>query len=416
MLSLCMIVKNEEGFLVECLQSFKGIVDEIIIVDTGSSDNTAEVALTNGASIFNFKWIDDFSEARNFAISLAKGDWIFMPDADDVLDSSAHDAVRQCIEDKSAWGYRIPVVHYSNDSKAPNWHAMKQPIKGFSGFLLTKAIKLFQNRKEIHYRFAVHESVRYSIEEHKGAINDAPFVLHHYGSLRGKESRAGKHDYYLSLSLKDCARYPDHPKPFYEAGVAYFEKRMLKEAKDALERAAKNDERCFMPYHYLGEIALGENNLQQARALFEKSIKMHPEHAETHYALGVTAAKSGDTNSAKKILTKALQMNNRSIRYFDTLVQLHLAQQELLPALALLYDACANTNNSLFLEKRQQLEHHITGEAKRLLSYGPNETAYLWLAMVAVYQQDKVKSTELCRKAKKYFPNAPAFDAVTRMT
>lgn len=85
-ISLCMIVKNEEKILARCIDSLKGIYDEAIIVDTGSTDRTKEIAARYTTKVYDFKWIDDFSAARNFAMSKATCDYIYMADADEVLD------------------------------------------------------------------------------------------------------------------------------------------------------------------------------------------------------------------------------------------------------------------------------------------------------------------------------------------
>ncbi len=84
-ISLCMIVRNEENTIARCLDSVQGIPDEIVIVDTGSSDRTKEIVKEYTAKIFDFPWIDDFAAARNFAFSQATMDYIFWLDADDVL-------------------------------------------------------------------------------------------------------------------------------------------------------------------------------------------------------------------------------------------------------------------------------------------------------------------------------------------
>jgi glycosyltransferase involved in cell wall biosynthesis len=83
--SLCLIVKNEEAVLARCLESTKGIADEIVVVDTGSTDKTKEIALAQGAKVFDFAWIDDFGAARNFAFAQGTGDYLMWMDADDVL-------------------------------------------------------------------------------------------------------------------------------------------------------------------------------------------------------------------------------------------------------------------------------------------------------------------------------------------
>lgn len=85
-ISLCMIVKNESKVLSRCLDSIAGAVDEIIVVDTGSSDNTKDIAVGKGAKVFDFPWCDDFSAARNFSFSQASMDYIMWLDADDVVE------------------------------------------------------------------------------------------------------------------------------------------------------------------------------------------------------------------------------------------------------------------------------------------------------------------------------------------
>lgn len=90
-ISICLIVKNEEAVLSRCLESLKGIGDEIIIVDTGSNDNTKKIASKYTNKIFDFKWIDDFSAARNFVFSKATKDYIYSADADEVLDKENHE-------------------------------------------------------------------------------------------------------------------------------------------------------------------------------------------------------------------------------------------------------------------------------------------------------------------------------------
>ena len=84
-LSLCMIVKNEEANLGLCLESVKGVADEIIIVDTGSTDRTVEIARRYGAKISSYKWDDDFAAARNVSLQSATSNWIMVLDADEAL-------------------------------------------------------------------------------------------------------------------------------------------------------------------------------------------------------------------------------------------------------------------------------------------------------------------------------------------
>ena len=86
-ISLCMIVKNEEAVLARCLDSLKGLMDEIIIVDTGSTDRTKEIARQYTALVYDFSWCDDFAAAKNFAISKATNPYVMILDSDEFLEN-----------------------------------------------------------------------------------------------------------------------------------------------------------------------------------------------------------------------------------------------------------------------------------------------------------------------------------------
>ena len=103
-LTLSMIVKNEEKYLEGCLESVKNVADEIVIVDTGSEDSTLDIAERYGAKIYHFEWIDDFSAARNFALSKSTGDWILYLDADERLSKDSVEEVKS-------------ICHYISDNK-----------------------------------------------------------------------------------------------------------------------------------------------------------------------------------------------------------------------------------------------------------------------------------------------------------
>lgn len=92
--SMCMIVKNEQSILKRCLDSYAGIYDELIIVDTGSTDNTKEIAAQYTDKVYDFAWCDDFAAARNFAFSKASCDYILSVDADEELDFHNNTALR----------------------------------------------------------------------------------------------------------------------------------------------------------------------------------------------------------------------------------------------------------------------------------------------------------------------------------
>ena len=104
-ISACYIVKNEAENLAKSIKSLKNQVNEIVVVDTGSTDNTIAVAGKLGAKVYSFPWQDDFSQARNFALSKAKGDWLILLDADEYFTAKTAGNIRQVIRQAQQMGF-----------------------------------------------------------------------------------------------------------------------------------------------------------------------------------------------------------------------------------------------------------------------------------------------------------------------
>ncbi len=109
-LSLCMIVKNEEEFLPTCLESVKDYVDEIIIVDTGSTDSTVEIAKRYNAKIYHHAWENSFSKARNYSLKYATCDWILILDADEEVDKEDAHKLKDTIKENGVDVIYLPVI------------------------------------------------------------------------------------------------------------------------------------------------------------------------------------------------------------------------------------------------------------------------------------------------------------------
>ncbi|MDO8141100.1 MAG: glycosyltransferase family 2 protein, partial [Candidatus Brocadiales bacterium] len=121
-ISACMIVKNEEEFLPNCLNSIKDVVDEIIIVDTGSTDNTVTIAKEFKAKVYHHPWNDSFSEARNHCLNHASGDWILQIDADEELEQADIPKLRLAISDNRYNGIIIAIQSIIKDGMHTFYH------------------------------------------------------------------------------------------------------------------------------------------------------------------------------------------------------------------------------------------------------------------------------------------------------
>ena len=120
-LTVCVVARNEEKFLGQCLKSVKGIADQIVVLDTGSTDRTVEIAKEHGAEVHHFEWCDDFSAARNAALEHITGDWVLMLDADEELPADQHDRLRAELKQSGALAYRTPLVNQGEEAQGQSY-------------------------------------------------------------------------------------------------------------------------------------------------------------------------------------------------------------------------------------------------------------------------------------------------------
>lgn len=185
-ISLCMIVKDEGLVLDEFLRDLKPYVDEIIVVDTGSKDNSKEIARKYTSKVYDFKWCDDFSKARNFSISKATKEWILWLDPDEIISKKDLEKIKELVRNKRYFGYRFVQETVVNNKKY---------IQGIC--------KLFQNNN-VKFVYPVHESVMPFIRSFNGKIGKSGIVIQHKSVYNLEKAQ-----YYLKLIEKKAQKYPE---------------------------------------------------------------------------------------------------------------------------------------------------------------------------------------------------------------
>ena len=125
--ALSMIVRDAAATLAACLESVRGIVDEIVVADTGSTDETIAIATQYHAQVIRVAWADDFAAARNEALKAVKSDWVLVLDADERLDPSAASQIRALIGDESTAGYQVTVRNYVLSLEDRIWDRAAKP-------------------------------------------------------------------------------------------------------------------------------------------------------------------------------------------------------------------------------------------------------------------------------------------------
>ena len=195
-ISLCMIARDEEAFIAQCLDSAKNFVDEIILVDTGSSDRTPEIAKSYGAKVYEFPWNDSYADARNESLKRASHEWILVLDADEKLDPATAHLLRREIANPRAEGYNMLFRNVMTDGVTPD-------------ITSHRVCRLFRNDPKYRYESRVHEHVENAITRNGGRVGQLDVLVHHYGYRTDIVAERGKHERYVRMLEAEVRDNPD---------------------------------------------------------------------------------------------------------------------------------------------------------------------------------------------------------------
>ncbi len=323
-ISVCMIVKNEESNIAKCLESIKDIADEIIIVDTGSNDKTINIAkeickkFRLNAKFFDFKWIDDFSAARNESIKHAAKEWILIIDADEELEKESISQIKELTGKNEVNGYLFLQRNYTNESSIAGFvdeeHSRsKEKYKGWYGSFI---VRLFKNNKGYEFMGTVHELVEQSIAEKNGKISATTIILNHYGNADPKIVRE-KRKKYLEL-CKGKANSRKDSSSYFELGVLYKENGNLEEAKKSLEKSLKINTKNHLALYELGILNESQKDYDNAIKNYKDSLRIR-ESSEVFQNLGVCYMKKGMLKESYRNLVKALLLNPNKFSIYNNL-------------------------------------------------------------------------------------------------
>lgn len=205
-ISLCMIVRDEERVIEDCLKSARPYFDEVIVVDTGSKDRTKEVLAKYADKLLDFEWCDDFSAARNASLAEATCDWIFWMDADDTLPPECGEAIVSAARTapQDVHGFIVP-VQFVNDGPGAGTRV--------------DHVKLFRNLPGVRFEGRIHEQILGTLRTHGGQIARCPAYVLHSGydtTPEGQAKKRARDEKLLKLDLEDR---PDHPFVLFNIGM-----------------------------------------------------------------------------------------------------------------------------------------------------------------------------------------------------
>lgn len=302
-ISQCMIVKNEEKNIERALSWGKDILWEQIVVDTGSTDRTAELAEKMGAVVYHIPWTDDFAAAKNAAISKAKGEWIAFLDADEVF--APGDVQKLC-----------RLLEEIGDGKADGVSTGWMQMDGNDAVIVAGTqIRIFRNRNGLGYRRRIHEQLCRA-DGNPLRIVDAPHLsILHYG-YRGEawEHKKGSARN-LDLILKELADRPDDHEMLGYLGDEYYVRGEFDRADESYKSAWKNmpgildewDQRSAATFLKLMQIAdAGGEGEEELLRIYGDASRLLPKEGDFDYILGFHYALAGQFEKGGYYLEQAL--------------------------------------------------------------------------------------------------------------
>lgn len=309
-LSLCMIVKNEEAFLKDCLEQAKPHCDEMIVVDTGSTDQTKIIARECGAQVYDFEWCDDFAKARNFSLEKANGEWILVLDADERMTKQDWQKINEAIQETDQDCFDLCQVNYSFETRLVGFQNNQFQIEGFSGYpgyTTSWLTRLFKNHADFSFEGVVHEH----IYRHGKIVNGARLNchLHHHGQALSEEKLKEKKQNYLRLGLKKVQESPNDFKAIHEVGIAYWDVNDLPNAEKYLTQAYQVNSRHEKNIIALASVLQLQGKLQKAEEIFQTLLGQNPQHASAHAGLGACLMQEKKYQDAIACFKKQIEIN-----------------------------------------------------------------------------------------------------------
>lgn len=441
-LSACMIVKNEEKFLAQCLKSIRDVVDEIIIVDTGSTDKTIEIAQSFDAKIYHHPWRNSFSEARNYSLSYARCDWILQIDADEALEHTD-----------------IPLLHklICNDAYNAIFVAIYSELPG--GRSKHYYTRIFR-RGKAYFEGIVHNQLIF-----EGASFQSEIIFYHYGynltdqEMQRKYKRTGdllrqqlvenpdnlfimtnlirnyrnefnfnkvielgEKGLKLSESQTDCNSRNQRQRIYIDLVYAFINTSQLDRAEEICSEGIKENHDSLDLLFVMGEILMRKENFNEALLYFKKYLIMKDRESKIpafnlsivdayfyeHKAydnIGVCYEKLNLLNEAEVAYKKAISLNNKELRYYSNLAQLYIAKKNIEKAEDITTTAIdmGIADDSLYMlavkiQSSQKKPYEAINTLRQLINRNNNNiSAYIYLINLLI-QTNQLKEAEATAK------------------
>ena len=316
-ISLCMIVKNEEKVIERCLSSVAHLVDEVVIVDTGSIDNTKEIITRYTSNIYDFEWINDFSAARNFAASKATGEWILVLDADEYIDEENFKIFSEELREGDSQtldAYTAKILNFTGnfaEGLVQNYHD-----------------RIYKNNGEISYYRSIHEQFKKN-DDTLLKVGNSSLLIFHSGYLNHTVSEKDKNDRNKKLLDKEFIKGNNRAFDHFNLGNEYCSKGDYEKALNSYLEAYKHksDFRLSWVSVTLVQIIICLINLKRyndALKVIDDAEKLYSSSPEFPFLKGEIMFVRGQLDDAKYYFQELI---NNEENYSHTLIRPDLKDQ-----------------------------------------------------------------------------------------
>lgn len=309
-LSLCMIVKNEEAFLEGCLRSAGKVVDEIIIVDTGSTDNTKEICARYNAKIYDFAWNDSFSAARNFGVAKASGEWILWLDADEELMLEEPVEFERALASSEKESWLITLINYYGEL----------PPDANRAYLFS-SYRLFRNHRGFKFTGNIHEQLDVRQMPEVAAMEIMPHAkIFHYGYMDTVVQDRKKCERNLSLLRKEQGLPGYSPWIDYHIASEYYRAKQYEEAFRQLNVSiARFLQNKRLPpsllYKLKYDILIATGSFDGAWPGIEHAIALYPDYVDLHFYKGLILYARNSLEEALAVFMHCLELGEERMKY-----------------------------------------------------------------------------------------------------
>lgn len=312
-ISVCMIARDEAPCIADALYSVKNLAEEMIVVDTGSQDETVQLAEQCGARVYRIAWKEDFSEARNFALSKAAYNWVLILDADEVISREDVSRIRDLARSRREIAFSFEQRTYLTEGGDLGCEPVIENdcmSRGFA-FFKERQIRFFPNRPFIRYSCEIHESPEPSILSSGIPIENACITVHHYGRLSGTDRASRKARLWRAMGREALEAFPAHPFYLYEMAVQFLSQGSLDAAARHLDMALEIDRRSSRLWNAYGMVRMSAGDRLGALDCFKRALSLAGEDARILNNIGVALMKGKEYAEALIWLEKGVNLDEQ---------------------------------------------------------------------------------------------------------